>query len=207
MSERPPGLRESQAALTRRLVFDALRAEMVADPAAPVSFDRLAERSGVNRRTIFRHFPGKEALLAAFWQDMNASLGARVWPETEADLLTMPPALFAALDAVAPIVDAAHAPGPARDMRLMARGERQAAFRNALSDVTARLPPQRAEAVAAVVQLLFSATAAMSLRENWGLTGRAAGDAVAWAIAAVMAAARREADAAPVPPPLQGPTP
>jgi AcrR family transcriptional regulator len=189
VTESSPGLRQVNAAHTRRRVLDALRAEMLDNPAADVSFDRLAERSGVNRRTLFRHFASKEALLAAFWADTNARLGTRVWPDTPDDLVTMPPALFAALDRIAPIVDAAHAGGAARDMRLQARPERQARFRAALAPVTRGLPPDRAEDLTAVVQLLFSATAAMALRENWNLRGDRAGRAVAWAIAALLDAA------------------
>lgn len=192
VTESSMNLRQSNAAHTRRLVLDALRAEMLENPAADVSFDRLSERSGVNRRTLFRHFASKEALLAAFWADMNASLGMRVWPESVADLTTLPPALFAGLDRIAPLVDAAHAGGAARDMRLQARPERQARFRAALAPVTRGLADDRAEDLTAVVQLLFSATAAMSLRENWDLRGERAGKAVSWAIAALIQAAKSE---------------
>lgn len=191
-AEHTPGRRAQNAARTRRRVLDALRAEIIANPAADVSFDRLAETSGVNRRTIFRHFATKEAVLEAFWRDVNASLGIRVWPENTDDLRTMPPSLFTALDSIAPIVDAAHSSGAARDMRLQARPERQARFRAALEPINQSLAPDRAEDLTAIVQLLFSATAAMSLRENWDLRGERAGRAVAWAIGALLDAARNE---------------
>lgn len=188
-------LRDRQADATREMILDGLRSLILENPDAPVSFDALAARSGVNRRTIFRHFPTKEALLEAFWANVNGELGPRFWPESEADLTALPPDLFAALDSIGPIVRAAHASGAAREMRLQANDERQAAFRTALADVQANLPPDRARQLEAAVQLLFSATAWMTMKDTWNLDGRQAGEAAAWAIDALIRAAREEAGA------------
>lgn len=166
---------------------------IVETPEAPVSFDTLAERSGINRRTIFRHFPNKEALLSAFWEQVNGELAVRFWPTTEADLTALPPDLFEALDAIDPIVRAAHASGAAREMRIQANSERQAAFRAALSDILPGLPPERARQFEATVQLLFSATAWMTMKDCWNLSGREAGEATAQAIDVLLRAARYEA--------------
>ena len=189
----PQGLRAEQARATVARILDAVAAEMTAHPDADISFDRLAEVTGISRRTIFRHFPTKDALLRAFWARVNEGLGIQPWPASLSDLTRLPPDLFAALDRIAPIVRAAHSSGLARDMRLAANAERQAAFRAALAPLTDRLPPDRALALTACVQLLYSAAAAMILDDHWNLKGRPAGEAVAWAIAALIAAAEREA--------------
>lgn len=195
-----PGLRAEQARLAEARILDALGAEMAARPDADISYDRLAAATGISRRTIFRYFPTKEALMTAFWQRLNAGLGVQPWPASPEDLQRLPPALFEALDRIAPIVQAAHASGIARQMRLAANPERQDAFRKSLAPVTAGLPADRALALTATVQLLYSATASMILRDHWNLTGRAAGEAVAWAIGALLAAAKAEAAASPTPP-------
>lgn len=189
------GLRDRQAEGTREMILDGLRSLILEEPDAPVSFDALAARSGVNRRTIFRHFPTKEALLDSFWAKVNGELGPRFWPESEADLTALPPDLFAALDGIGPIVRAAHASGAAREMRLQANDERRSAFRTALADVQASLPPERARQLEAAVQLMFSATAWMTMKDTWNLDGRQAGEAAAWAIDALIRAARDEASA------------
>lgn len=198
-----PTLREAQAEATRERILEGVEALILAEPEADFSFDALAAASGVNRRTIFRHFPDKAALLAAFWTRANKRLGARHWPETEADLTALPPVLFAALDKIEPIVRAAHASGPARDMRLQANAERQAAFRTALAETAAGLPAERARALEATVQLLFSATAWLTMKDCWNLSGHQAGGAAAWAIDALLQAARREAGASERPTPQQ----
>lgn len=146
----------------------------------------------MNRRTLFRRFATKEALLAAFWAKVNADLGTRFWPESESDLTALPPDPFAALDGIAPIVQAAHAAGAARKMRLQANPERRAAFRASLAAAQDGLAPERARQLEAAVQLPFSATAWLTMKETWGLAGREAGDASAWAIGALLDAARRE---------------
>ncbi|WP_157949031.1 TetR/AcrR family transcriptional regulator [Neorhizobium huautlense] len=185
-------LRTEQAQQTRERILAGVRAILESDPDSALGFDELAEVSGVNRRTIFRHFPTKEDLLSAFWQSTNASLGVRFWPESERDLVDLPPALFASLDGIEGIVRASHASGPGRQMRLQANDERQAAFKRSLSDVSSLLQPERARQLEATVQLLFSATAWQTMKDYWGLSGEEAGRAAAWAIGALLDAARRE---------------
>lgn len=185
-------LRAEQAQATREKILAGVRTMVEANPDTALGFDELAEVSGVNRRTIFRYFPTKEDLLSAFWQSANASLGVRFWPQSERDLVDLPPELFASLDGIEGIVRASHASGAGRQMRLQANGERQAAFRRSLSDVTDDLDPERARQLEATVQLLFSATAWQTMKDYWGLPGKEAGKAAAWAIGALLDAARRE---------------
>lgn len=185
-------LRAEQSEATRERILGAVEAIFREHPDSALAFDEIASVSGVNRRTIFRHFPTKEALLEAFWKRTNASLGVQFWPENETDLVALPPGLFASLDRIEGIVRASHSSGAGRDMRLQANPERQRAFRLALAGVTAGLPASRARQVEAAVQLLFSATAWQTMKDYWGLTGHEAGEAVAWAIGALLEAARHE---------------
>lgn len=190
-------LRDEQAQATRDRILDAVRTLFEADPDSALGFDEIAATAGVARRTVFRHFADKEALLDAFWARTNQSMGVRFWPENERDLVTMPPDLFEALEGIAGIVRASHASAAGRAMRMRANPERQAAFRASLAQVTATLDPVRARQLEALVQLLFSATAWQSMKDYWGLDGRAAGEAVAWAIATLLDAVRPPPDTDP----------
>jgi len=185
-------LRTEQAQATRERILAGVRTMFEQDPDNALGFDELATVSGVNRRTIFRHFPTKEALLEVFWNDANASLGVRFWPESEKDLTALPPALFASLDGIEGIVRASHASGAGRQMRLQANDERQAAFRKSLAEISKGLAPERAKQLEATVQLLFSATAWQTMKDYWSLSGEEAGKAAAWAIEALLDAARRD---------------
>ncbi len=78
-------LRDEQAQATRERVLDALYALMAeAGEAGDITTEAIATRAGVQRRTLFRHFPTRDALFAAFWPWINARLGAhpspRRWP-------------------------------------------------------------------------------------------------------------------------------
>jgi AcrR family transcriptional regulator len=185
-------LRARQVQATREQILASVRTMLEQDPHSSLGFDELASVSGVNRRTIFRHISTKEALLEAFWADINASLGVRFWPEREEDLTGLPPVLFASLDKIEGIVRASHASGAGREMRLQANPERQRAFRRSLAQVTAEMDPKMARRLEALVQLLFSATAWQTMRDYWGLSGREAGEAAAWAIGALIDTARHQ---------------
>lgn len=185
-------LRTEQVQATRERILAAVRTILEQNPHSLLGFDELAAASGVNRRTIFRHFPTKEALLDAFWSSINASLGVRFWPEREEDLTDLPPDLFASLDAIEGIVRASHASGAGREMRLQANLERQRAFQDSLSQIVEGMEPKAARQLEAVVQLLFSATAWQTMKDYWGFTGREAGEAAAWAIRALLDAAKSQ---------------
>jgi AcrR family transcriptional regulator len=186
-------LRQAQAKETRQRILAAVAQLLEAEPETPLSFDAVAAASGVERRTVFRHFPNKNALLAAFWVWLNQRVALRTWPESEADLRAMPPVTFAGFDRHEGVIRAALASRSGREMRLAANAERQAAFRNSLVGVTQDVDPQRAEQATAVIQLLYSAGAWQSLRDYWQLDGQAAGEAVSWAIGVLIEALRREA--------------
>jgi AcrR family transcriptional regulator len=186
-------LRQAQAEETRQRILAAVAELFEETPEEALSFDAIAAKAGVQKRTVFRHFAGKDALLEAFWAWINRKVALRTWPETEADLLAMPPETFAGFDRHEGVIRAALTSRSGREMRLRANPERQAAFRRSLADATRGLDPARAEQAIAVIQLLYSAPAWHALKEYWRLDGREAGEAVAWAIGTLLDAVRRDA--------------
>ncbi len=55
-------MRKKQAAATRRAILEALAQEIAASGAAGFSVQEVAERAGVTHRTVYNHFPTREAL-------------------------------------------------------------------------------------------------------------------------------------------------
>jgi AcrR family transcriptional regulator len=187
-------LRAEQALATRERILQAVGEIFERDPEIAFSVDDLAREAGVNRRTVFRHFQDKDALLDAFWARANEKLGVRVWPENELDLAAIPPELFAALDRHEGIVRASNVSVAGREVRLRANDQRQAAFRKSLAAASEQLSPERRKQLEALVHLLFSPAAWQTMRDHWGLTGREAGEASAWAIQALLTVARKGDD-------------
>lgn len=56
-----------RADTNRRRILDVALAELLRDPDA--SMDQIARAAGVVRRTVYGHFPSREALVAALVDD------------------------------------------------------------------------------------------------------------------------------------------
>ena len=67
-----PNLRERQRAQTRELIMRAVGHQLETRSLEDLSFSEIARDAGVGERTVYRHFPTKEALLGAFWAWMQA---------------------------------------------------------------------------------------------------------------------------------------
>src|ERR1700761_6933562 len=60
-------VRQGQREATREAVLKALRRRMEPGQLEDVSFAELANDADVGERTVYRHFPTREALLGDFW--------------------------------------------------------------------------------------------------------------------------------------------
>jgi AcrR family transcriptional regulator len=185
-------LRERQAAETRRQILQAVASLLTEQPDSALSFDAIAGRAGVERRTVFRHFTNKEGLLDAFWQWINERAGVQRMPASERDFSDLPPVTFAGFDRLEGVIRASLSSAAGRELRLRQAPARRVAIEKATADALAGLPRRRALQIRAVVQLLYSAAAWQSMKDYWGLSGDEAGIASARAIEAILAAARRE---------------
>jgi glycosyltransferase involved in cell wall biosynthesis len=67
-----PNLRERQREETRAQILRAVGRQLETRSLEDLSFAEIARDAGVGERTVYRHFPTKEALLGAFWAWMQA---------------------------------------------------------------------------------------------------------------------------------------
>lgn len=152
-------LRRAQAEATRIRILDAVGRLLQEAPDSALGFDEVAEAAGSDRRTVFRHFANKEALLAAFWDRVSERLGAGTFPDRAAALLAAPRTVFPGFDATEGVMRASPHSRAGREMRLARREHRTEAFRAALAPLLASLPPADARRFEALVQVLYSAAA------------------------------------------------
>jgi hypothetical protein len=80
----------------------------------------------------------------------------------------------------------------ARQARRGILPERQAGIRRVVADAVSELPEPQFTELCALVHLLGSAPAWATLKDDWGMDGRRAGEVAARAIAAIIAAARAD---------------
>ena len=75
-------LRDRQKQATRDQIMHAVARKLESGPLEDLSFAEIAAEAEVGERTVYRHFPTKEALLGAFW----------AWLQTQALAPTRPAA-------------------------------------------------------------------------------------------------------------------
>ncbi len=184
-----PNLRQRQKAATSDLILDAVGACLIDTGLNALSVEAVAEAANIAKRTIYRHFATRELMLDAWWARHKADIGQLQFPDTAAALAAFPRRAFAKFDAEAGIMRGMVLSEQGRAMTLLANERRQIAIRAAVRDGAGDLPEPQATYVAAAVQLLQSATAWLTMREYWGLTGDQAGEAAALAIEALLDAA------------------
>lgn len=175
-------LREAQAHETRERILSAATELLGRNPFGDFSMDEIATAAGVERRTVFRHFSNKEALLDALWGFVNEQLEAQPRPSSFDELVSGPRTAFPAFDRNAGIMRASlHTPA-GQAMRLRAVPGRRAAFHACLAEELKQVSAEEAEKIEALAHLLYSAGAWETLKDYAGMDGETAGEAASWAI-------------------------
>lgn len=182
--------RADLAALTETRVMQGVAA-LFGSGVGDFTYRSLAAASGVPERTIYRYYPTKEAVFAAFWVWLRGErLGLPPPARTLDELFARLPVAFAAFDRSEPLIRAMLHDPHGRATRLTHAEARRAELRAVLAGVLAALDPAARTRLLASVQLLFSAAGWETMKDYWGLSGAAAADAACWAVAALIAQAR-----------------
>lgn len=184
-------LRAAQAEATREAILRGVATWMQRKPHEKFTLDGIARLAGIERRTVFRHFPDKEALRTAFWAWINRRILPRILPSSLAELREAPRATFAAFDAEEPLIRASLHTSAGRQMRLERVADRRHAFRAALSEVTRSASATERRNLECAAHALYSAAAWETMRDYAGVSGREAGAAAAWALTVLTEAVAR----------------
>jgi len=187
-------LRASQAEQTREKIEQAAGALLEEGGAAEsITFRAVAAKAGVTEMTVYRHFPTREDLLQGLWRALNARMGPDIgMPGTRKELLAQHAGLFAGFDRIAPQIIASLTTPQGREMRSTLNDPRRRAFRAIVQEACPDLPARERTRVAAILQLLHSAHAWMSLREQWGFDGQEAAAATRWTIDIILEHLRKK---------------
>jgi AcrR family transcriptional regulator len=190
-------LREQHAELTRELILRALAELLQNERAGEFSMADVARNAGVSLRTVYRHFPTREELLAAATDWIDARIFGDVpFDETVEDL----PKLFRYA-----CEQWKEHPRLARAMALSQAGqsgradrrvERLARIHGALAEVTNELPHEEKRKAVAVLAYLENVLAWVTMRDATGLESGEVEEAVEWAMRTLIEDLRRRNHAA-----------
>ena len=181
-----PSLRERQASIARIAILDALVTHLEAGDADVVPMEDLAQEAGVSRRTLYRYFPTRAALLAeaADWiRDEVLKLPVEIGDEGIAASFRQ------AAERVADHPELARAllrTTTGRKLRGDFRRARVDALHRALALEVPGLTRRQMERAAPVLGYLCSSGAWISIQDESGLDAHHAQAAVEWAIEALL---------------------
>jgi AcrR family transcriptional regulator len=180
--------RADLASLTQGRIMQGLAQMLTA--GTEITFRSLAQASGVPERTLYRYYPNKEALLAAFWIWLNDRLGMPPAPRTPHELVDGIATIFAAFASSEPLIRAMLHDPHGRATRLAHAEARRRRLQAALAPVLAPLDTAARRRLLASIQVLISAAGWETMRDYSELGPAEAADAAQWAVAALIAAAR-----------------
>jgi len=183
-------LRERQAALARTAIFEALVHHLEAGDADEVAMEDLAREAGVSRRTLYRYFPTRAALLAeaAEWiRDDVLQLPVEIGDEGIA--ASFRDAAFRVANRPE-LARALLRTTTGRTLRGDFRRARVDAIRAALKREVPGLAWRDLDRASPVLSYLCSSNAWITIQDESGLDARHAQAAVEWAIESLLAQLR-----------------
>lgn len=182
-------LREARSEVVRDRVLDGVAALLSA--GEDLTFAKVAKQAGVPERTVYRHFPTREALLVAVFDWANRKLGfTGDRPTDGVGVVALIRRAFPGFDQLAPVVRELLVAPEGLLARLSARDERRAAALAVARHEVPGLDPDSTRRVAAAVQLLTTAATWQTLRDYWEMDGEEAAETAALAVELILEGAR-----------------
>lgn len=175
-------LRREQAQGTRERILDA--AASVITEAGDFVVAQVATRAGVSVRTVYHHFPDREAMLDALGEWLAAQLGypRQELPEDLASFADETVAMCKRFDADYDKMRAFFSTPVGRATRRHARARRLEHLRRLAAAELTGVDPRTAEWAVVIIHQIASSRTWLALRDETELDGSDAAEAVGWAI-------------------------
>jgi AcrR family transcriptional regulator len=179
-------LRERQAQQTRELILDALTDLLQDHRVDEIATRELAAAAGVSERTVYRHFPDRDALVSGLGERIN-QLGPD--PSTSVhtidDLKAALVEFMAAMEAnrVIARADALFNADPRRFTEPTRANS--ARFHQVVAAARPELDARVQLRLSAALRCMFSAQGWLRMREEYDIPGDESGPMVAWIIDAI----------------------
>lgn len=186
-------LRSRQRAATRETIIEATQELLVQEHGWTVPMDRVAERAGISRRTLYRYFPTRDDLLeaasAAWAQPVENQLPAG--PDL-ADLEDFLAEQWVDLAANLPAVHAQRSSSTGRELRQRWAPRARAMGRAGLADALEIAPDDVDDGLIDIVVTLVSSSTFLEFHERLGHDAESAAHLTAWAVEALIQRAARD---------------
>lgn len=188
-------LRELQARNTRDSILEAAAELIVDEGLEGFSMRAVADRASVSERTVYHHFPNRQALLDGFtgWVDQQLrERQLRIDPRDIEDLPARIADIFRAFDDIGAPARAMARLSAADGMRSAEYRQRTEAFRERLAELLEPLPADESERSFALIRHIVSSTTWLTLRDEFQLSPDDAARAMAWGLETLLEDLRRK---------------
>lgn len=178
-------MRKEQAALTRERILSAMADELAAG-GDDFAVSRVAARAGVSARTVYLHFPDREAQIEALAAWIEEQLGPDSLPATAAELPAYSRLRYERFFEHEALMRAQLATGVASDVRKRRRRRREAAIDACVAGTGA--PAASARMAAAMLKQLIGAPCGLQLIDVYGLSRQESARVVEWTVQLIVRA-------------------
>ena len=187
-------LRVDQANQTRERILEAFAEQLVDGGLKDFSIERVASRAGVSTRTVYQHFPNRDDLLDAVttWLDERVAVEAVTEATDSEEFLHGIGAAFASFDEHETMIRAQLITELGQTIRAHGRSRRRPAIESIVRRAAPNLAPSEIRRATSVIHYLASSEAWRSMKDESGLSGREAGQAVTWAIRTLLAELKQQ---------------
>lgn len=184
-------LRAEQTEQTRdRIVAKVI--EILADPETrDLTIPEVARRAGISVRTAYRHFPTKEALYDAvneWWGITRVTGGPPKHVDEYPEYLRR---LFQSFGETEALIRARRNSKPLQEAHTRRKAYQRKVLGEAFAPLTAGLDPAEARRIVAVIHAVGGSETYLAMRDHWELSPEEAGEAMKWAMEAIIDRLRR----------------
>ncbi len=165
-------LRDRLTDETRKLILEAMVAQLVDTGAFEFSMFELARRANVSARTIYRHFATREALFDALSVHINERVGVHEYPTTLKEAQALVRRLFPSFDRNKELITAQLETRKGREFRSHARQARTAAITQGVAAAAPHVSAERRRFCVAAISALMSSDAWQRLHLSLGMDGK-----------------------------------
>ncbi|HEX9258734.1 MAG TPA: helix-turn-helix domain-containing protein [Acidimicrobiales bacterium] len=179
-------LRERQAQQTRELILDSLTELLQDHRVDEISTRELASAAGVSERTVYRHFPDRDALVAGLGSRINQLGPDPAMAVNSIDDLKAAVVEFMAVMEANRVLARADALFNADPRRFAEPTKANSArFHQVVVDARPELDERVQLRLSAALRCMFSAQGWLRMREEYDIPGDESGPMVAWVIDAI----------------------
>jgi len=171
-------LREEQAEQTRRRIVEAIVEQLSDTGRTDFSTAQIARRAGVATRTVYRHFPTRDDLLAAVDEEIRDRVPAS--EDSAEGFLDNIGVLLDWFEANPELVEASHVTNLGREVRAYGRRKRSAHVKKVLDEVYADLPARSRKQAFGAIRSMLGSHAWRTMRQELGMSQRETVDTMTW---------------------------